>query len=134
MINKAILVGRLTADPELKKTPNGVSVCSFTIAVNRNGKDAGTDFIDCVAWRGSAEFICNYFSKGESVGIVGTVQTRTFETSEGKKRKVTEVLCEHLSFVEKKKDSTPTNNPPYPAQFSDMDGFAPADDLGDLPF
>ena len=81
-MNKVILVGRLTRDPELKTTPNGVSVCSFTIAVNRRFRNAQgeyeADFINCVAWRQSAELLGKYFSKGRMVGIVGSIQTRNY--------------------------------------------------------
>lgn len=99
MLNKAVMVGRLTADPELRQTPNGVNVCSFTVAVNRPGKDKGTDFIDCVAWRSTSEFICKYFHKGDAIGIDGSIQTRNFEDKNGNKRKAVEVLCDQVSFL-----------------------------------
>ena len=75
--NKAILGGRLTADPELKQTPQGVSVTQFSVAINRKGKDAGTDFINCVAWRQTADFIHNFFKKGSSICLTGSIQVRT---------------------------------------------------------
>ena len=105
-MNKAILVGRLTADPELKATTNGVSVCSFSVAVNRrfagaNG-DRKTDFINCVAWRQTAEFICNYFAKGRMIGLVGSIQTRDWTDNEGKKRYATEVIVDEAYFTESK--------------------------------
>lgn len=99
MLNKAVMVGRLTADPELRQTPNGVNVCSFRVAVNRPGKDKGTDFIDCVAWRSTAEFICKYFHKGDAIGIDGSIQTRNFEDKNGNKRKAVEVVCAQVSFL-----------------------------------
>lgn len=89
-MNKAILVGRLTADPELKATTSGVSVCSFSVAVNRRfaraGEERKADFINCVAWRQTAEFICNYFAKGRMIGLVGSIQTRDWTDNEGRKR------------------------------------------------
>ena len=103
-LNKVILGGRLTSDIELKQTPQGVSVCSFSIAVNRKGKDAQTDFINCQAWRGTAEFISKYFTKGSSICIAGSIQTRTWEDKQGAKRYATEVNVEEAYFVESKGD------------------------------
>lgn len=105
-MNKAILVGRLTADPELKATANGVSVCSFTVAVNRRfaraGEERKADFINCVAWRQTAEFICNYFAKGRMIGIVGSIQTRDWTDADGRKRYATEVIADEAYFTESK--------------------------------
>lgn len=106
--NKVILIGNLTADPELKTTPNGVSVTSFSIAVGRRkvkDQEPQTDFINCVAWRSTAEFICNYFQKGKAILIVGSLQTRTWQDQNGQKRYATEVVAEEAQFVEKKSDS-----------------------------
>lgn len=105
--NKTILGGRMTADPELKTTPSGVSVTSFSIAVTRKGTkdDPKTDFINCVAWRGTAEFIQKYFTKGSSICVVGNLQTRTWEDNNGNKRYVTEVVVEEASFVDSKSDA-----------------------------
>ena len=103
MLNKAILMGRITRDLELKQTPNAVSVLSFTIAVERNfarqGEERQTDFIDCVAWRQTAEFISRYFGKGRMIGIVGSVTTRTYQDKNGQNRKVTEIQVEEASFT-----------------------------------
>jgi single-strand DNA-binding protein len=104
-INKVILGGRLTADVELKATPNGVAVCQFTIATNRRGKDAQTDFINCVAWRQTAEFVSRYFAKGSSICIVGTIQKRTFTDKNGNKRDITEVIADEALFVDSKSDA-----------------------------
>lgn len=107
--NKVILIGNLCADPELKTTQSGVSVTSFSIAVGRRkvkDQEPQTDFINIVAWRGTAEFICNYFQKGKAILIVGSLQTRTWEDQNGQKRYVTEVVAEEAQFVEKKSDST----------------------------
>ena len=104
-LNKVILGGRITADPELKQTPQGVSVTSFSIAVNRRGKDAQTDFINCVAWRQTADFICRFFKKGSSICISGSVQTRSYEDKQGNKRTVTEIVADEAFFVDSKGDS-----------------------------
>lgn len=101
-LNKAILGGRLTADPELKQTPQGVAVTSFSIAVNRKGKDAGTDFINCVAWRQTADFICRFFKKGSSICVSGSIQTRTWTDNQNNKRQATEVVVDEAFFVDTK--------------------------------
>lgn len=105
-MNKAILVGRLTADPELKSTTSGINVCSFSVAVNRRfakpGEERKADFINCVAWRQTAEFICRYFSKGRMIGLVGSIQTRDWTDAEGKKRYATEVVVDEAYFTESK--------------------------------
>lgn len=130
MLNKAVMVGRLTADPELRQTPNGVDVCSFTVAVDR-GKDKGTDFIDCVAWRQRAEFVIRYFGKGDPIGIEGTIQTRNYEDRQGNRRKAVEVVCDQVSFLPKSKGQ---NRPDTQGDAASLDDFAEVDDDGDLPF
>ena len=85
-MNKAIMSGRLCADIELRQTPNCKNVCAFTLAVNRRVKDAGADFIDCVAWEKTAEFLARHFQKGQQMNICGRLQTRSYEDKEGKKR------------------------------------------------
>lgn len=116
-LNKVILGGRLTSDVELKQTQSGVSVCSFTIAVSRKtGKDKEqqTDFINCNAWRQTAEFISKYFSKGSSLCVVGSIQVRTWEDQNGQKRYATEVVVDEAMFVDSKTDNAPqTANQPY---------------------
>ncbi|MBQ7225497.1 MAG: single-stranded DNA-binding protein [Clostridia bacterium] len=104
-LNKVILGGRMTADPELKQTPQGVSVTSFSVAVNRRGKDAQTDFINCVAWRQTAEFICKFFKKGSSICISGSVQTRTWNDQQNNKRYATEIVADEAFFVDAKADA-----------------------------
>ena len=104
-LNKVILGGRITADPELKQTPQGVSVTSFSVAVNRRGKDAQTDFISCVAWRQTAEFICKFFKKGSSICISGSVQTRTWNDQQNNKRYATEIVADEAYFVDAKADA-----------------------------
>lgn len=103
--NKVILGGRLTADVEQKTTQNGVAVAQFSIAINRRGKDAQTDFINCVAWRGTAEFVAKYFRKGSSICVVGELQTRTWTDKDGGKRYATEVIASEASFVDSKSDN-----------------------------
>lgn len=109
MLNKAILVGRLTADPELKTTPNGVSVTSFSIACDRPYSKDGerqADFINIVAWRGTAEFIAKYFHKGSAIAIDGSIQTRRYTDRDGNNRTAFEVLANSVSFVERKSATT----------------------------
>ena len=105
-MNKAILVGRLTRDAELRTTGSGTSVCSFTLAVNRRFKNADgnydADFINCVPWRAQAEFISKHFKKGDMFGIVGNLQTRIYE-KDGNKTYITEVVVEEVNFVGGKK-------------------------------
>lgn len=113
-LNKSVLCGRLTADPELKQTTSGVPVCTFTLAVNRryqpkneDGSPAQqqADFISCVAWRNSAEFLCRYFRKGSSVCITGSIQTRSWTDQSNQKRYATEVVAEDVMFVDNKNES-----------------------------
>ena len=106
-LNKVILGGRVTADPELKHTPQGIPVCSFSIAVNRRSKDgqAPADFINCQAWRATAEFISRYFKKGSSICLVGSIQTRTWNDQQGNKRYATEVIADEAFFVDSKSES-----------------------------
>lgn len=99
MLNKVILMGRMTAQPELKTTPSGVAVTSFSIAVDRPGKEKVTDFINIVAWRSSAEFICRYFGKGDPITVEGRIQVRNYTTQEGQKRNVVEVVADQVGFV-----------------------------------
>lgn len=135
-LNKVILGGRLTADPELKTTNNGTAVTSFSIAVNRKyNKDAEqtADFINCTAWRQTAEFICNYFKKGSSVCVVGAIQTRTWTDQNGQKRSATEVLVDEVMFVDSKAEnnaqSAGNNAPPaYAPKFEELPSGS------DLPF
>ena len=103
MLNVVALLGRLTADPELRTTQSGLSVCRFRVAVDRNITNADgsrqADFIDCVAWRQTAEFVSRYFSKGKMIGIAGSIQTRNYEDRNGNKRTAVEVLANNVSFA-----------------------------------
>ncbi len=108
--NKVILGGRLTADPELKTTPSGIAVTSFTIAVNRrfgskNGEEPQADFINVTAWRQQAEFITRYFRKASSICIVGSIQTRSWTDPQGNKRYATDVVVDEVMFVDAKSES-----------------------------
>lgn len=107
-MNRAILVGRLTKDPELRYTPNGVAVANFTVAVNRPFRnqqgEQEADFINCVTWRKQAENLANYMRKGSLIGVDGRIQTRSYENQEGKRVWVTEVLAESIQFLEYKKE------------------------------
>src|SRR5690625_1007059 len=103
-MNRAVLVGRLTRDPDLRYTSNGHAVANFTVAVNRpfkseNGEQEA-DFVNCVAWRKQAENLANYMRKGSLVGVDGRIQTRSYENQEGRRVFVTEVLAEHITFLE----------------------------------
>ncbi|MDP4133293.1 MAG: single-stranded DNA-binding protein [Bacillota bacterium] len=112
MLNKVILMGRFTKDPELKSTPQGVSVCNFRIGVTRNyktGQNYESDFIDCVAWRNTAEFISRYFKKGNLVCVEGSLQSRNWE-QDGQKRYALDVVVDNTYFVEGKKGSESTTD------------------------
>lgn len=113
MINKAIIVGRITKDPELRKTQNGTSVVSFTLAVNRSIKNEGqpeADFINCKAWKGTAEAVCRYVSKGHLLGLGGRIQTRSYDDRDGKRVYVTEVVADNVQFLESKKAAENVGN------------------------
>ena len=106
MINRVVLVGRLTADPQFRTTPNGVSIANFTIAVNRTFTNAQgereADFINCVVFRKQAENVNNYLSKGQLAGVDGRIQSRSYENKEGNRVFVTEVVCDSVQFLEPK--------------------------------
>ena len=110
MLNKVILMGRLTKEPLLEATPTGVPVAKFTLAVDRNyarqGESREADFINCVAWRNTAEFIGKYFEKGQCMALCGSIQTRTWDDSERKRHYVTEVIAEEVYFAGRKSGGT----------------------------
>ena len=117
--NKVILGGRLTSDPELKATQSGTNVCSFTIAVNRRGSKDGqqqSDFITCVAWKERAELVTKFFRKGSSICIVGELQTRKWQDSNGNNRSATEVIVNEVCFVDSKGEGTNTDYYPKTAK------------------
>lgn len=141
MLNKAILMGRLTADPELRKTPNDISVTTFTLAVNRSfgrsGEQAQTDFIDIVAWRNTAEFASKWFTKGMQVAVSGRIQTRTWEDKQGQKRKSVEVVADEVFFADSKRGDASASMPssdPFELEPSTSSAFPMAEDDSDLPF
>lgn len=108
MLNRAILMGRLTADPELRQTPNGISVVTFSVAIDRpysKDRERQTDFIDVVAWRNTAEFVSKYFSKGRMIIVEGSIQTRSYEDKNGNKRRAVEVVADNVQFGESKSAS-----------------------------
>lgn len=138
-MNKVILVGRLTKDPELRSTASGVSVCSFTVACDRRfvkqGEERKADFIDCIAWRQAAESISKYFAKGHRIALEGSIQTRSWTDNDGKNRYATEVVVDQWEFAQSKSENaTVTANDENSASSAgDIDGFIPIEDE-DLPF
>lgn len=148
MINKAILMGRLTRDPELRHTGSGTPVCSFSVAIdNGYGDNRSTDFINCVAWNKTAEFVDKYFTKGRMIIVIGRIQTRTWEGQDGKKNYATEVVASEVSFGETKKSADENGyrtqsgsyDAPKAADVPDMpagggDDFVELDTNDDLPF
>lgn len=140
--NKVILIGNMTSDPELKATSSGISVCSFSIAINRKfGKDGeqACDFITIQTWRQTAEFVSKYFKKGNPILICGQLQTRTWTDNQGQKRYATEVVADEVSFVGNKESSTETKPAPSASMPTAYGGnnapqFEEVPTDGDLPF
>jgi len=146
-MNQIVIMGRLTRDPELRHTPNGVAVASFTLAVDRgftpkDGGDRQTDFIDVVAWRNTAEFVSKYFTKGQMAAVTGRLQIRDWTDKDGNKRRSAEVVAENVYFTESKKsrdanfghvdtkdDYSGFGSPVESSDFAEL-----AMDDGDLPF
>jgi len=144
-MNKVILVGRLTKDPESKMTSSQVQFVNFTVAVDRRFKDSNgqrqADFINCVAWRQTASFISNYFHKGSRIGIVGSLQTRSYDGNDGQKRFVTEVLVDEAEFVESSGGKAPGQEAVHQPSAGSVASSAPTapsksidDDFGDDAF
>lgn len=131
MINTVALTGRLTYEPEIKTTSGGVSVIRFQIACDRNyqaqGKEREADFIDCIAWRKTAEFIHQYFHKGSMIGIEGNIQTTNYTDKDGKQRKSTEVVANNVSFCGAKENGSQSFT--QPEEESDLDVDVDEDDL-----
>ena len=150
MLNVVAIMGRLVADPELRTTGNGTNVCSFRIACDRNfaqkGQERQADFIDVVAWRQSAEFICKYFQKGSLIAVEGSLQSRQYQDKNGNKRTAVEVLANQINFAGGKKhggqpvddggEAPPKDyREPAPAYSQgSADDFAVISDDDDLPF
>ena len=127
MLNHINIMGRLTRDPELRRTNSGTAVANFTIACDRDfaDKQSGekeTDFVECVAWKNTAEFVSNYFSKGRTIVISGRLQMRKYTDKSGNNRTVAEVVAESVYFGDSKQDSKPSNDVPGNNEFPVMDG------------
>ena len=143
MLNCAVIMGRLTADPELRQTPSGVSVTRFTVAVDRGyvkpGEERKADFINVVAWRQTAEFVTRYFSKGSMIAVQGSIQTGSYE-KDGVKRSTFEIIADNVSFCGSKSESSmggaPRVTETAAPSFSNgsIDDFAAVADDDDLPF
>lgn len=133
-MNLIVLTGRPTTDIEVKRTNNGTAVASFSLAVDRNytpqGQEKQTDFINCVAWKNTAEFISKWFGKGSKMLVRGELQTRPFEDKNGNKRTAYEVIIDTAEFCESKKNSQQDNN----ADTANNNGFVEYTDDDDLPF
>ncbi len=145
MLNVVVLTGRLTDNPELKTTNNGIHVCSFSIAVERryrSGEDRQVDYINIVTWRSSAEFVSKYFKKGQMIAIEGSIQTRKYQDRDGKNRVAFEVVANNVQFADFTRrdndaDQGVVNAGETPASFSNASAgdFASIDDVDDdLPF
>jgi single-strand DNA-binding protein len=136
MLNKVILMGRLTADLELKQTPSNIAVVSFTLAVERNYTPKGTekqaDFINIVAWRHTAEFVAKYFAKGQLLAVEGSIQTRNYTDKDGNKRYVTEVVAEQVYFAEKRPSGSANGPSSFTPNSDFSDNKAPSFTTGDI--
>lgn len=134
MLNCAVVMGRLTADPEVRQTPSGVSVCRFTVAVDRSyvkqGEQREADFIDILAWRGTAEFVGKYFQKGSMIAIQGEIQTGSYE-KDGIKRRTFEIVANNVSFCGGKNESNNANNT---QNTTSVNTIIENDDSEELPF
>ena len=140
MLNRIIIMGRLTRDPELRTTQSGTSVTSFTLAVDRDFKDKdsgekSTDFIDVVAWRATAEFVCKFFTKGRMAVAEGRLQIREWKDKDGNNRRTAEIVAENVYFGDSKSENKITGAAPSYGYGAPGGGFSEiADDDGDLPF
>lgn len=133
-MNKVIMAGRLTGDPELRQTPTGVSVATVSIAVNRKAAKDGeqqTDFFNVVAWRNSGEILAKYFKKGSSLALMGSLQTRSYTNKDGVKINLTEIVADEVYFVDSKSDSDRLGFPEAPRV---QPNFEPLAENDDLPF
>ena len=138
MLNKIMIQGRLTASPELKTTPSGANVTRFTLAVERDFKDKGTgekitDFIDCVAWRGTAEFVHRFFTKGRMAVVVGSLQMRNWTDNDGNKRRNAEVVAENVYFCDSNNSGNGTAGQ-QPVYTGDAPEYEELGENEDLPF
>lgn len=133
MLNKVILMGRLTKEPEIRHTPQDIPVVSFSIAVDRGyGDDKQVDFVNIVAWRHTAEFVSKWFTKGQLIAVSGRLQVRPYSDRDGNKRSATEVVAEEVFFAERKREENPQDRelpPPASEDYEEIYG-----DDGQLPF
>lgn len=143
MLNVVAIMGRLVADPELRTTPAGANVCQFRIACDRNfakqGEQRQADFVDIVAWRSQAEFVCKYFLKGSLIAIDGSIQTRTYKDKNGNNRTAFAIVARNINFAGSKSGAKPaqveeSREAAPSASYADTDDFAVIDDSDDLPF
>ena len=148
MINRVVLVGRITKDPELRKTQSGLSTVSFTVACNRRftsqGQEQQADFINCVAWRQTADYMANYVKKGALLGVEGRIQTRNYQDRDGKKVYVTEIICDSVQTLARATEKSAgasygtaqanTYQAPTSEQYADYDGVPLDISPDDLPF
>lgn len=138
MLNCAVIMGRLTADPELRTTSSNLSVVSFTVAVDRNyqtqGQERQADFINCVAWRQSAEFISKYFRKGQMIAVQGSIQTRSYDDRNGVRRTAVEIVVDRASFCGSKAESGASSVDRYPTPVAQPASFqnSGAEDFSDI--
>ena len=129
-MNECILIGRLVKDPELKFTPQNVAVTTFTLAVDRKfskGEEKQADFINCVSWRNTAEFVAKFFQKGQMMALTGSLQVRSWEDTQGNKRFATEVIADKVEFCGSRYEEQTSASAP-------KDNFVPVEVDGDLPF
>ena len=141
-LNKIFIMGRLTKDPELRRTQSGTAVTSFTIAVDRDFKgqngEKETDFVDVAAWRSTAEFVAKYFTKGRMAVVEGRLQIRDWTDKDGNKRRSAEVVADNVYFGDSKRDDAPANAPAYGAPSAPIDGHSDFEEIteedGELPF
>ena len=143
MLNKVVIMGRLTRDPEVRKVNNDVSVCSFSVAcdrdiVSKGSNERETDFFDVTAWRSTADFVGKYFAKGRMIVVVGRLQKRNYTDKDGNKRSVVDIIAENVYFGDSKKDADSTGNTAAASYGNNapVDNFADIsnEDGGDLPF
>lgn len=137
MLNCAVIMGRLTADPELRTTGNGIPVCTISVAVDRNyqreGQERPTDFLTVVGWRQTAEFIAKHFRKGQMIAVQGEIQTRKYEDKKGNKRTAVEIVADNVSFCGSKEQGE-TPKTPYNAPQSNISVPFDEEDFEHLPF
>ena len=135
-MNKAIIMGRLARDPELRTTQGGIPRCMFTVACDRRVPNAQgvreADFLNCVAWRERGEFVARHFTKGSRIAVEGSIQTRSYEAQDGTKRYVTEIVADNVEFCERRQDGSTASSQPADQQ-SGVDEFEDVED-DELPF